>query len=335
MSQRLLRFSLVCLSLAFIALWVMVGCTKEPVEIATMVPADKPADKPMEKPAERPTETAMPTTAFRVELPVTVTPTTVVEEATSEGTPLPTDTPGPTSTPRPTRTPWPTRAPTSAPVDDPGMTYVSGGEFIFGSDETKEDESPRQTIYVDSFNIDIQPVTCAEYKGFVDATGHRLPRNWKDGQIPPGQESHPVVWVSWNDALAYAEWAGKRLPTEVEWEKAARGIDGRVYPWGDTFDSSRCNSREANLKKTNPVDEFPEGASPHGAMDMSGNVWEWTADWYQGYPQTQFTSNYFGETYKVLRGGGWFSEQDLVRTTKRNANSPDAANDDIGFRCAR
>ena len=333
MSQRRRRFPCEWLAATLIVLGVVVGCTKAQTDTATVAPMEKPVGKTV----AQPTETIPPTKAFRVELPVaaTATPSAVVEEATSEGTPLPTDTPEPSATPAPTKTPWPTRAPTSAPVVDPGMTYVSGGEFIFGSDGAKEDESPQQTMYVDGFNIDIHPVTCAEYKEFVDAMRHRPPRNWKDGQIPAGQEEHPVVWVSWDDALAYAEWAGKRLPTEIEWEKAARGTDGRIYPWGNTFDSSRCNSREANLKKTNPVGEFPGGASPYGALDMAGNVWEWTADWYDAYRGSVYQLERFGTTHKVFRGGSWFDGSDAVRATTRNSGKPDFMFSTIGFRCAK
>jgi len=258
---RRLVLAFVCLT--FVLTTGLVGCT---VESARATPkAAAPTNAPSEEAKASPTE------GFRVELPTTATPT----QAMAEGTALPTATAGPTKTPRPTKTPWPTTAPTSAPIDDPNMVYVEGGEFIFGADSDKKDESPQQTLYVDGFNIDVNPVTSAEYKVFVDATGHRAPRNWKEGQIPAGKEDHPVVWVTWEDATAYAEWAGKRLPTEAEWEKAARGTDGRTYPWGDAFDSGKCNSREANIGKTSPVGQFPEGASAYGALDMAGNVWEW------------------------------------------------------------
>ena len=308
-----------CLSLIFLLIFLMLGCASEPKEATVAMPS------------EEPNREATPTTEFRVELPVSPTPTAVARV----GTPLPTPTSGPTNTPRPTKTPWPTRAPTSAPAEEPGMVYVAGGEFVFGSDEGKEDESPQQTIYVDAFNIDINPVTCAQYKQFIDATSHRVPRNWKEGQIPPGKENHPVVWVSWHDAVAYAEWAGKRLPTEIEWEKAARGTDGRKYPWGDTFDASKCNSSEADLQATSPVDQFPQGVSPCGTLDMAGNVWEWTADWYDAYRSSVYGLERFGVTYKVLRGGSWFDPADAVRTTTRNSAMPDFTFSTIGFRCAK
>lgn len=337
MSQPLRRLAFVCLALALAVGTGAMGCTQEPKETATLVPTEGPAQE------------ESPTVAFRVELPVTSTPTQPAEptqpaqptqptgaaQATQARTPVPSPTRAPTNTPRPTKTPWPTRAPTSVPAQDSGMVYVPGGDFVFGSSEGKEDESPQQTIHVDGFNIDIRPVACAEYARFVEATGHKPPRDWKDGQIPSGKENHPVVWVSWDDAAAYAKWAGKRLPKEIEWEKAARGTDGRKYPWGDTFDGGKCNSREANLKMTSPVGQFPEGASPYGVLDMAGNVWEWTTDWYEAYRGSVYKLDRFGTTYRVLRGGSWFDGADAVCTTTRNSAKPGFTFSTIGFRCAK
>ena len=270
------------------------------------------------------------TVAFKIEMQVTDTPVV----ATANGTALPTNTPGPTSTPRPTRTAWPTKAPTSAPVDDGTMVYVPGGEFIFGSDAIDE-ESPQQVASLDGFNIDKYPVTNAEYKLFIDATGHRAPRNWKEGAIPAGKENHPVVWVSWDDANAYAAWAGKRLPTEMEWEKAARGTEGLRYPWGNDFDSAKINSQEAGLGDTNEVGGYAAGASPYGAEEMCGNVMEWTADWYQPYRGSVYSLERYGETYKVIRGGSWFDGADAVQTTTRKSGAPDFRFSTIGFRCVK
>jgi formylglycine-generating enzyme required for sulfatase activity len=267
---------------------------------------------------------------------------------------IPTNTPvPPPPTPEPTSTtaPIPTvEATVSAPVEaepvaeagapeESGMVTIPPGEFIMGSQ--KGDESPPHAVSVDTFEIDIYEVTNAEFAQFVEATSYQTdaekssdPSPWQ-AYFTQGKENYPVVKVSWNDAQAYCEWAGKRLPAESEWEKAARGTDQLTYPWGDEWDASKVNSKESGLRGPVTVGSFPQGASPYGVMDMAGNVWEWTSSWYTGYPQTTFNSNYFGETFKVLRGGGWFSEQSQVRTTQRNANSPDAANDDIGFRCAR
>jgi len=215
------------------------------------------------------------------------------------------------------------------------MVYVPGGPFIFGSDSGHEDETPRQTIEIDSFNIDIHPVTNAEYQAFVQATGHQAPRHWKDGQIPTGKENHPVVWVTWEDANAYCTWAGKRLPKEMEWEKAARGEEGRIYPWGNEFDSSRCNSNQSDTRDTSPVDQFPNGASPYGVLDMAGNVWEWTADWYQPYRGSIYQIDKYGETHKVLRGGSWYDGPELLRSSARYPVKPSFKFSTVGFRCVK
>lgn len=310
-------------SLAFLTLLVT-ACSKKQtagpeVTVSTAAPDRSAAQQ------------ATPTAEFRVELPSTPT----LAAGGGQGAAVATDTPGPTPTPTATKTPWPTRAPTSAPVEDANMVYVPGGEFTLGRDGGREDESPQQTIYVDGFNIDVYPVTNAEYRAFVEATGHRAPRHWKDGQIPPGKEDHPVVWVSWEDAAAYAAWAGKRLPSEIEWEKAARGTDGRLYPWGDVFDSARCNSREAELEDTSPVGAYPEGASPYGALDMCGNVWEWTADWYDAYRGSVYHLERYGATYKVLRGGSWFDGAGDVMVVSRNSAKPTFMFSTIGFRCVK
>jgi formylglycine-generating enzyme required for sulfatase activity len=229
--------------------------------------------------------------------------------------------------------------PEAEATEESGMVAIPAGEFVMGSGQG--DEDPAHTVVVDAFEIDIFEVTNAQFAQFVEETGYQTnaeksndPSPWS-AYFQDGKESYPVIKVSWNDAKAYCEWAGKRLPTEAEWEKAARGTDERIYPWGDDWDVAKVNSKESGFRGPVMVGSFPEGSSPYGIKDMAGNVWEWTGDWYQGYPQTTFNSNYFGETYKVLRGGGWFSEQEEVRTTQRNANSPDAANDDIGFRCVR
>jgi formylglycine-generating enzyme required for sulfatase activity len=236
----------------------------------------------------------------------------------------------------PTETPVPvTPTPTSAPIaDEEDMVYIEGGEFIMGSDDDEPDETPQRKAYVDSFNIDKYPVTNADYKEFVDDSGHPAPRNWKDG-IPEGKENHPVTWVTWEDASAYAEWAGKRLPTEAEWERAARGVDGVAWPWGDDFDADKCNSSESNLKETTPIDAYPDGASPDGVIDMAGNVWEWTDTWYDAYPASTHRSDRYGEKYKVIRGGSWFDNQSLVRCSARNKGEPTFMFSTIGFRCAK
>lgn len=257
----------------------------------------------------------------------------------------------PTPTPKPPPpTPTHTLAPTLELAETPGateaatstaevpMVAIPAGEFTMGSDV--EDERPAHAVSVEAFEIDVFEVTNEAFARFVEETGYVTDAekagdsmSWK--VYAEGKPSHPVVKVSWNDAKAYCEWAGKRLPTEAEWEKAARGTDARTYPWGNEWDETKANTKEAGYRGTTIVGSFPDGASPYGVMDMAGNVAEWTADWYKAYPGSDYQSPYFGEKYKVIRGGGWFSDKELVRTTERSASSVTLANDDVGFRCAK
>jgi len=218
------------------------------------------------------------------------------------------------------------------------MVAIPAGEFIMGSEV--EDERPPHVVFVEAFEMDMFEVTNQEFARFVWETGYVTDAEKAGDSMPwrvyaEGKPNHPVVKVSWNDARAYCEWAGKRLPTEAEWEKAARGTDGRIYPWGNEWDPTRANTKESGHRGTTPVGSFPEGASPYGVMDMAGNVAEWTADWFKAYPGSDWYSPYFGEKYRVIRGGGWFSDRELVRTTERSCSGVELANDDVGFRCAR
>jgi formylglycine-generating enzyme required for sulfatase activity len=208
------------------------------------------------------------------------------------------------------------KAVTKAPVD---MVKVPKGPFLYG------DEKIRETIDHDYW-IDQYPVTNEKYHAFIEADGYENQRywspegwQWKTKHNITGPEywnderwnkgDHPVVGVSYYEAEAYAKWAGKRLPTEQEWEKAARGEDGRQYPWGAEFDKARCNSGESGIGHTTPVNQYPNGVSPYGCYDMAGNVWEWCSSWYER-----------SQSQRVLRGGSWLNELEALRVSTRNGD---------------
>ena len=232
-------------------------------------------------------------------------------------------------------------APTIIGQDGAEMILIPAGEFIMGSPEGEGDnnEQPQHTVFLDAFYIDKYEVTNAQYKQFMDATGHKAPEYWDDEKY--NQPNQPVVGVTWHDAVAYAKWAGKRLPTEAEWEKAARGVDGRKYPWGNEWNSSKCNSNVGGdeYKYTAPVGSFPDGASPYGVMDMAGNVWEWCADWYdRNYYSRSPQQNPKGPdsgSRRVLRGGSWGYDTDYLRCASRSGSAPADRSRNGGFRCAQ
>jgi len=221
------------------------------------------------------------------------------------------------------------------------MAYIPAGEFIMGSPEGEgsNDEQPQHRVYLDAYFIDIYEVTNAQFAQFVTATGYQGEGDWRK-YYTSGKEKHPVVNVTWNDANAYCQWAGKRLPTEAEWEKAARGTDGRRYPWGNEWAPSKCNAAGSadGYERTAPVGSFPASASPYRVMDMAGNVWEWVADWYdKNYYRRSPQRNPQGPgsgSGCVLRSGSWESEPVDVRAANRGWYQADLSSNDWGFRCA-
>ena len=330
-------------------------------------------------PTAKPTATLSPTDVSEVVGP---SPSTASPSPTAALFPSPTVVP---SVPAlvPTTYPSPTILARAWEADDAEMVYVPAGEFIMGSDDLGDDEQPVHRVALDGFWIDRYEVSNERFARFVDTSDYQTEAEargwgwvWKgsqwekvegaDWRHPHGPDSSieghmtlPVVLVSWNDADAYCRWAGKRLPSEAQWEKAARGpstgsprpgsgqagqvpetgSSGRRYAWGDEFDSARANTKEAGLGDTMPVGSFsPQGNSPYGAADMTGNVWEWVADWYG--------SDYYGHappanppgpatgTYKVLRGGSWPFDEVYARTAFRYNVRPDYTYDFAGFRCA-
>ncbi len=186
------------------------------------------------------------------------------------------------------------------------MVYIPDGNFSMGSNDG--DEQPVHTVTLDAFWIDKTEVTNTMYDACVQAGICDLPNVVDDcGNTSYG--SHPVVFVSWFDAKTYCEWVDARLPTEAEWEKAARGTDGRPYPWGNANPTSQVANYDSNIGDTSLVGKYPQGASPYGVLDMAGNVWEWVSDWYdENYYRTLLSDNPMGPTsgnYRVLRGGSW------------------------------
>jgi formylglycine-generating enzyme required for sulfatase activity len=230
--------------------------------------------------------------------------------------------------------------------------------------ERFERETPRRRVALDGFHIDRFEVTNARFEGFVRATSHQTTAErerhglsflqYRDGRslfvriagahwrLPHGPSSsthpdHPVVQVSWNDADAYCRWAGKTLPTEAQWEKAARGTDGRRFPWGESWEAERANGGMVHHGPV-AVGRFPRGESPYGVADMAGNVTEWVADWfdasyYRRLPERNPRGPDSG-TQRGFRGGAWWSVVDL-RTTDRSGQEPESRADAIGFRCAK
>ncbi len=204
------------------------------------------------------------------------------------------------------------------------LVEVPAGEFTMGSEEY-HDEKPVHKVYVDTFYIARYPVTNAQWARFVAATGRKPPQHWPDGACPADKATHPVVNVSWHDARAYAAWAGVQLLSEAQWEKAARGADGRRYPWGDEFDKDKCNTSESGIADTAPVGRYsPHGDSPYGVADMAGNVWEWTSSLYKGYPYRADDGREDAEVSgdRVLRGGSFVSRGGNARSACRDGYFP-------------
>jgi sulfatase modifying factor 1 len=239
------------------------------------------------------------------------------------------------------------------PADGAEMLYIPPGEFLMGTTDAEieallkqypdwkrewfDDEKPQRKVSLDGYYLAKTPVTVAQYGLFCEAKSLEIPDapdwGWKD--------DHPVVNVTWEDATAYCRWAGGRLPTEAEWEKAARGTDGRRYPWGNEWDSRKCRCSRAygDFGGTAPVGSYPQGASPYGVLDMAGNVWEWCADWYdENYYQSAPGRNPLGPKegqFRALRGTSLDNNEARgFRTAQRDGDEPFIGLFRYGFRCA-
>ena len=226
------------------------------------------------------------------------------------------------------------------------LVRIPAGKFEMGDGE--DSDCPKHVVELSEYWIAVHCVTNRQYGRFVKETKHRPPEEadfgdpvWKSGRCPEEKLDHPVVCVSWDDCAAYAEWAGLRLPTEAQWEKAARGPGGLIYPWGEEWDASKCrNDKNKGIGKTAEVWGYAEGASGYGTVQQSGNVWEWCADWYEGdyygkSPKKDPTGPQRG-SFRVYRGGGWGSvDASIFRGAYRFRNGPGYRVDDLGFRLAR
>jgi len=231
----------------------------------------------------------------------------------------------------------------SAQSQDPSMVLVPAGEFTMGSAMGDPDERPPHQVYLDSFLIDTYEVTVGQYATFLKEGGGHPPSDW-EAMNRLAHQKRPVSNVDWSDAAAYCKWAGKRLPTEAEWEKAARGTDGRLYPWGN----EPPTLRHANFGQTGPINHgalspvgsFEEGKSPYGLYDMAGNAWEWVSDWYDdNYYKASPPRNPEGPSmggFKVIRGGSWNSSSRVLRSSDRYWDPPTFRSQYFpGFRCVK
>jgi len=238
------------------------------------------------------------------------------------------------------------------------MITIPAGSFAMGTNLERTDlqDHPQHTVTLPAYKIDKYAVSNAQYARFVAATGHRPPSNWKNGKIREGDLLKPVTLVDWYDAAAYAKWAGKRLPTEAEFEKAGRGTDGRRWPWGNRMEPERLNTYY-NVGSATDVNAYPSGASPYGVMGLSGNIDEWVADDFAAYQGSDAPADLFQgkvgravnaqdqamkvvelmpvqQRYKVLRGGSWKGDPFSTALYHRNFAFPNYASDFFGFRCA-
>ncbi len=345
----------------------LAAMTPTPTSTAALLTATSPSvPTAMDTPsAAALTPTVEPTQVLSQPSPgVTDTPTDTVAPPTATSTASPTVTA--TATPTPTATA--TATPTSPAPVTVGMVLIPAGNFIQGSSDAEidaalqmcndayggvcpqtrdwfADEAPRRTVYLDTFYIDQWEVTNQQFAEFVAATGYVTDaekkgesQTWRTANAP-GREKYPVVWMSWNDADAYCRWDGKRLPTEAEWEKAARGSDGRIWPWGSNWVNTRANTSDGGPGSVTLVGSYPSGASPYGVMDTTGNVWEWVADWYDALWYSNSPLRNPGGppagVSRVLRGGGFRNPPWEVRAVHRHSGGPDGYAPDHGFRCAK
>jgi len=306
---------------------------------------------------QAPTSNSPPTATYPP-LPTSTGARFVQAPVNSTPTVLPSPTPTTTPSPTPTEVRFTTR---SNPKDGAGMVFVEAGPFLMGSDAEHDPyfwgaESPRFSVQVDDFWIYQTEVTNAMYRACVRAKACPIPqkdasRSRKKYHTDPLYDDYPVIFVDYTMATAYCGWAGARLPTEAQWEKAARGTDGRLFPWGSApaeadqanFCDANCVEQLATRGKddgyadTAPVGSYPAGVSPYGALDMAGNVWEWVRDWFVPGYNVRLNDNPLGPAssrHRGIRGGSWANPAEGMRAVLRDGVRPDLALDALGFRCA-
>jgi serine/threonine-protein kinase len=248
----------------------------------------------------------------------------------------------PSATPQPTTRPLGVGSVQVSAVDGMEMVYVPAGEFIMGANDREDDEKPQHNVYLDAFWIDRTEVTTRMYGLCVQAGACKPPvSNVSSKQSAyfgnPDFDAYPVIFVTWKQANDYCTWAGRHLPTEAEWEKAARGTKGYITPWGDNSPSSDQVNYNGNVGDTSRVGSYPKGASVYGALDMAGNVWEWVTDWYssKAYAQAVYENPTGPQegTRRVLRGGSWYYPLNDIRAANRFSASDNTTLNDVGFRC--
>lgn len=233
------------------------------------------------------------------------------------------------------------------------MVLIPDGAFLMGSSEKEGipgksigvDEIPQQSVILKAYYIDKYEVTNKDYKTFIDAVKYPPPETpydkdtfaWTGSEIPDGQEDYPVTYVNWNDADAYCRWAGKRLSSEAEWEKAARGTDGRQWPWGNESRGDACNTKYTVAGMLLPKGSIASDVSPYGVYDMCGNVAEWTSSYYLPYPGSTLKRESFGKKFIIARGGSWVMPAFPYSRVSYRANSylPEYKHRGLGFRCVK
>ncbi len=236
--------------------------------------------------------------------------------------------------------PFPKHPATTPGKDGAPMVLVPAGEFTMGSEQGDDDEQPVHRVFLDSFYLDTFEVTNGQFAKFVAAIQSEPPWGFADQETPVVRADHPVRWVNWLEATGYCLWAGKRLPTEAEWEKAARGTDGRVYPWGNEPPTPvhAVFGLKEGAETVSPIGNRDKGMSPYGVHDLAGNLYEWVADWYDEAVYTPLpTSNPRGPAAgatKVQRGGSYINSPYRLRASFRTKGDPTEHDPNVGFRCA-